>query len=209
MGKNIVKRIQEKFQISTIQIQEIRSIAFGALHNGSQTDDQNIICVEIDEGVGGSIVLNGEIYEGSQYASGELGHIQIFENERICGCGQWGCLETLIGLRGLHQSWKEKFRTKENISHFFEVCQKKPQEAAEIFLEALPYFANILKSIVQLFDPQKIILHGKIWELIPQSIEDLKKQVDFESLLEYRSDAKRRGLVAGIFQRIIMEQMVN
>ena len=51
--------------------------------------------VDIADGVGGALMLGGRIYQGALPMSGEIGHTPIPGNNRLCGCGGRGCLETL------------------------------------------------------------------------------------------------------------------
>ena len=52
-------------------------------------------------GIGGGIVLNGEIVHGASDAAGEIGHLPVDPRGRLCGCGRTGCWETVVGLRAL------------------------------------------------------------------------------------------------------------
>ena len=86
-------------------VQEVRALALGEL--GARPDGDDFIIVDISDGVGGALMLGGRIYQGALPMSGEIGHTPIPGNNRLCGCGGRGCLETLASQRGLIQSLRE------------------------------------------------------------------------------------------------------
>lgn len=68
-------------------------------------------------GVGGGVIINGQIIKGAFGAGGEIGHIQMFDDEKeLCGCGKCGCLEQYASATGIARKAKEVFGKK---------CQQK------------------------------------------------------------------------------------
>ncbi len=71
--------------------------AFGEQWLGAGKGHDDMVMVTLGTGVGGGIILNGQIFEGSAGRGGEVGHLKIHEGEEApeaCGCGNHGCLET-------------------------------------------------------------------------------------------------------------------
>jgi glucokinase len=71
---------------------------FGA---GVEYDD--MVMLTLGTGVGGAVVLNGELFRGGHGIGGELGHVRFERNGRLCGCGQRGCLEQYASGRALQR----------------------------------------------------------------------------------------------------------
>ena len=67
--------------------------AWGEFVYGAGADADDLLLVTIGTGVGGGIVIDGELYRGSFGVAAEVGHIRIERNGRLCGCGNHGCLE--------------------------------------------------------------------------------------------------------------------
>jgi predicted NBD/HSP70 family sugar kinase len=76
--------------------------------------EHNVILVKLGRGVGAGLVLGGSLYRGQHSAAGEIGHVRVVEDGDMCGCGHFGCLETVASvpaiLRGLgadpaHDPW--------------------------------------------------------------------------------------------------------
>ena len=75
------------------------ALAEWRLGAGAGTDD--LLYVMLSEGVGAGIVLGGRLHDGSTGTAGELGHLRVVADGRVCRCGARGCLETVVGKRAL------------------------------------------------------------------------------------------------------------
>jgi len=102
-GAALADLIAEVWQAPTMFIQELRALALGHLSVDDTGDD--FLTVDVGEGVGAAAVVSGELYRNQLPLSGELGHTPVRGNSRACGCGAFGCLETLLSQRGLIQSF--------------------------------------------------------------------------------------------------------
>lgn len=80
-------------------IQEIKALALG--HSLFDPTAQDFLLVDSGSGVGAAIIMQGRLYTGPLPLSGELGHTSILGNQRPCGCGSKGCIETLISRPGI------------------------------------------------------------------------------------------------------------
>lgn len=77
--------------------------AWGIYETDLKRQGTNVLVITLGTGVGGGMILNKELYQGSHGSAGEIGHMRI-ENEAtgpLCGCGARGCLEAFIGTIGL------------------------------------------------------------------------------------------------------------
>jgi predicted NBD/HSP70 family sugar kinase len=94
--------IQQVWPAPVELVQEERALALG--HQSVDANEEDFLLVDFGEGVGGAAIVSGKLYTGPLPLSGELGHIPVLGNERKCGCGAVGCIETLVSMRGLLQS---------------------------------------------------------------------------------------------------------
>jgi predicted NBD/HSP70 family sugar kinase len=208
-GKNVVHEIKTHFGINTIQIQEVRAIALGALQYENSAKYRNIFCLSIGDGIGGAVVLNGVLYQGTHHTSGEIGHIPIKGYHRPCGCGRTGCLETILGVPGLLQTWKEKFNSGAEQQNFYDVCKKYPEQAKAVLFASLPELANSLQAVIQLFDPEVIFVYGPVWNLIPESVEELKKNMPDRIEVLSLGTTFAQGAFASVFNRIVIPSLAE
>ncbi len=76
--------------------------ALGEMWKGGGQGYKNLVAVTLGTGVGGGIIVNGEILTGATGAGGEIGHIHIEDDETdVCGCGNYGCLEEYASATGI------------------------------------------------------------------------------------------------------------
>jgi glucokinase len=67
---------------------------------GAGRDAETVLLITLGTGVGGGLVFHGKIWSGKSGYAGEIGHIQVDPDGVRCGCGSWGCLETIAGIAG-------------------------------------------------------------------------------------------------------------
>ncbi len=71
---------------------------------GSGRDFQDFLSITVGTGIGGGLVLNGELYEGSRGMSGVIGHTTVLPDGILCGCGNHGCLETVASGQAIQRA---------------------------------------------------------------------------------------------------------
>jgi len=104
-GTALSEPIQKVWGAPVILIQEERILALG--HNSAHREGDDFLLVDFGEGVGSAVLIFGKLYAHPLPISGELGHTPVPGNQRHCGCGSVGCLETLASIRGLLDSFAE------------------------------------------------------------------------------------------------------
>jgi predicted NBD/HSP70 family sugar kinase len=75
-------------------VQEIRGLALGAL--AAMPGTRDFLLVDFGHGIGSTAVIGGKVHRGNVPMIGEIGHTPVPRNDRPCGCGAVGCLETLV-----------------------------------------------------------------------------------------------------------------
>jgi glucokinase len=76
---------------------DANAMAYGEWLYGAAANTRNAVCITLGTGVGGALILEGQLYRGSQLAAGELGHTSIDLNGRPGPYGNKGCLESYVG----------------------------------------------------------------------------------------------------------------
>lgn len=140
---------------------------------------KNMVMLTLGTGVGGGMVLNGELYTGSHGIAGELGHMVIERNGRPCSCGKKGCFEAYASATALVRTASEfSYKTDGALSHAVRACREKGEapdarvifeavregdtEAAAIVDEYGAYLAEGIQNYVEIFDPDEVVLAGGI-----------------------------------------------
>jgi predicted NBD/HSP70 family sugar kinase len=91
------------WDVPVLLVQEERALAMG--HHLLNPGCDDFLLVDFGEGVGGAIIVDGKPLANPLPISGEIGHTPVLGNRRPCGCGAVGCMETLVSLRGLLESF--------------------------------------------------------------------------------------------------------
>ncbi len=148
--------------------------ALGEYWKGSGKEYDSMVMATLGTGVGGGIVVDGQLLHGAHGAGGEVGHMVLnrFETER-CGCGNRGCVEQYCSATGLVRLAKMRLAADDQVSILRE---KESLEAKDVFsagnqadllaLEVLEtyydYMGEFLSSLCAIIDPEVVVLGGGV-----------------------------------------------
>jgi len=169
--------VGKKFKLKTWLENDANAIALAEKQFGAYRKFKNLVYVTIGDGVGAGIIVNGNIVRGNCGGTGEFGHTSIDRNGMYCDCGNRGCLENYISWpviysnvlssisQGKHTMMLEL--AKEDINRitpsiFLNALEKDDQLAKEIMEEVAGCLATGIVNLVNLLNPDIIILGGKV-----------------------------------------------
>ena len=175
---NIVKHIEDKFDIPVLLEHDVRAMALTEQQIGGCKGIDDFVIFNICEGIGTCTVIDGNLYRGFNSIAGEMGHIVINTSSiRKCSCGKRGCLEaessnTAIINRitsdikiGKYSMLKDILAKKGflDMNDILLAVKKRDFLAIQVTNEAVEYIAQGLNILVSIIDPEKIILVGEIF----------------------------------------------
>jgi len=160
--------IESYFDVPVLVDNHVNTVAQFEAVFGSGQKYKDFLVVSIGRGVGLGIVINGQVYRGSQGGAGELGHITVMEDGPICACGRRGCLEAFIGEPALIKQGLKAGLDKNLVKgsaltplSLSQLAQNGDKTAIEIYSRAGHVFGVSLATLVNLFNPEKIIVSGE------------------------------------------------
>ena len=170
------KIIEAALGIHTYLENDSRAMAYGEFCSGGVKEEKNVLFVNIDHGIGMGIMVNGQLYYGKSGFAGELGHIPMFNNEILCHCGKKGCLETEASGQAITRLFKERLtqgagsivtNKRENLDDIklddiIEAANNDDTLAIELITEAGEKIGKGMATLVNLFNPELIILGGSL-----------------------------------------------
>ncbi len=175
---------------------------------GAASKYKNVVGLTLGTGVGGGIVIEGELYHGGAFAAGEIGHIPINEKGPLCNCGGRACLESYIGNKQLLAKARNKFRRKVSLEELSRLTRQKNGKATVIWKEAGEKLGLALVGIVNLLNPDCIVIGGGIsnaggilFESIRKTIKERAMSVQAKSVKILKS---KLGADAGLIGACIM-----
>lgn len=176
---DIVKHFQNIFNLPVLLENDVRAMALTEKYMGACKDVDDFIILNVTEGIGSCIVIDGNIYEGFTSTAGEMGHITINPHSlRKCSCGKRGCLEAessnsaiinritseiMIGKYSILKRILEKKGYLDIYDVIFGV-KKKDFLTIQTTVKAMEYIALGLNILVSLINPEKIILVGDLFK---------------------------------------------
>jgi glucokinase len=167
--------VEEEFHIPFYLDNDANMAAFGEFEVGIGKQFKNMIYITLGTGIGGGIFIDGQLFRGSRFSGGEVGHITIDYDGIKCNCGGTGCWEQYASASALVRFYNLK--SKKAISsafEFFEKVRSGEWLAREILKDFYEYLAAGLASLINLFDPEAIIIGGGISESEWLEIEKIK-----------------------------------
>jgi glucokinase len=99
-----IDMFKKHFDLPMALTNDANAAAIGEMIYGSAIDMKNFVIITLGTGLGSGIVVNGEVVYGHDGFAGEVGHVQVYENGRMCGCGRRGCFETYSSASGLRRT---------------------------------------------------------------------------------------------------------
>jgi len=201
--------IQKVWRSPVILVQEGRALALG--HHAVHPTVADFFMVDFGEGVGGSFMIGGRLYNHPLPIGGELGHTPVMGNQRKCGCGATGCLETLASTRGLLKSFAETSgKTAPSLEAIAATIEKEgvPPWLAETFQAT----AGVIAGALNVLGLRRVVITGAPVELPPPVFANLAEAINQSALWARFGDVKveaaprRRmaGLVAAGIDRLIV-----
>lgn len=190
---NLKTTLQKKYNLPVIIENEANAGAYGEKRFGAGKEFDNIIYVSAGIGIGVGLILNGSLYKGSNGFSGELGHMTIQVNGSKCRCGNDGCWElyaseqALINKAGLLEipfpSDKEG-----DLNNLVTLAENGNKEVISLFEQTGDYLGVGINNIINIFNPQQVIIGNRMASSKKWLKESLNKRVTNQALWFQRSD---------------------
>lgn len=156
---------------------DAKAMALGELWFGAARRKTNALCLNIGWGLGLGIILDGRLLYGRDGYAGEFGHIETIPDGQLCYCGRKGCLETVASGQAIGAAARERVkngatskltaRTNGRVEAIdaqmvVELANSGDQFCIEILDQAGRYLGEGLASLITLFNPEVIVLGGRV-----------------------------------------------
>jgi glucokinase len=155
---------------------DANAAAYGEYWRGAGAGCSSMVLLTLGTGVGGGLVLGGELWRGADGMAGEVGHITVEPGGRTCRCGNAGCLETYASATGIVDSYRELAGVEEAVSS--EEIHRRAHEgdanARQAYREAGRSLGLAFAALVNLLNPERIVIGGGVlpaWDLFIQPAE--------------------------------------
>jgi glucokinase-like ROK family protein len=188
--------LEEEFHAPVAVDNDVNIMALGEHARGVGQGVENLLFVKIGTGIGGGIVIGGEIYRGAQGCAGDIGHLVADVHGPICACGNIGCLEALAAAPAIVRAAEHLAR--EGSSQFLaerliaaggleardvgDAASRGDYEALTIIRDAGRLIGQTLASVVSVLNPSLIVIGGGVSQIGNALLAEIRTSVYKRSL---------------------------
>jgi glucokinase-like ROK family protein len=225
----VKKWLENEFTIPIYVDNKANMAALGESYFGAARDSEYVLYINITAGVGAGIVLNQRILAGASGLAGEVGHMTIDPNGTKCNCGSYGCWETYVSALAVFRRVRESILAGEEsqlaevvqdgferitIPLMVEAARNGDRVALAAFAETGFYLGVGLANLINIFNPQKVVLGGYLTQAYEFLLPVIQKTVQERALrwpceaadiviATYVNDASLMGAVATVYSQIL------
>ena len=173
--------VEDRVGLPVVVENDANAAAWGEFRFGAAVDSPYAVCVTIGTGVGGGVIADGRLFRGGFGIGAEIGHIQMVEGGRLCGCGQRGCWEQYASGSALVREARERAAesradaglllslgggTPEGVTgrHVTEAARRGDGVALASFGTIGHWIGQGLADLAAVLDPQRFVLGGGVSE---------------------------------------------
>ena len=154
---------------------DVNVITLGEMWKGSGKGYKNVLGIAIGTGIGAGIIVDGKLVSGKNGAGGEVGHLKVERDGKLCGCVQKWCWEAYASATGLIREAESRLKVSK-LNKLYEITKDREVEAKDIFdvartgdafsLDLVEYEAEYvalgLGSLLNVVDPEVVVIGGGI-----------------------------------------------
>ena len=179
---------------------DVNVITLGEMWKGSAQGYKNVLGLAIGTGIGGGIIVDGKLVSGENGAGGEVGHIKVERDGKLCGCGQKGCWEAYASATGLIREAQSRLAVNKT-NGLYEQVIGRDLEAKDIFdvakegdafaLDLVDYEADYIAlgigNLLNVLDPEIVVVGGGVslaGDILFNKVKERLKRYAFPSTTE-------------------------
>lgn len=172
---------------------DANAAAYGEYLAGGGKGYKNVVVITLGTGVGGGIIIDGKIYTGFNFCGAELGHTVIEYGGRPCSCGRKGCFEAYSSATALINSTKKAMEANKNSRLWtiadnsldnvdgktaFDAMRMNDKVGIAVVNEYIEYLGCGLTNVVNIFQPEKLLIGGGICKEGDNLVKPLEKLIE-------------------------------
>ena len=207
-GVSVGPFIQGEFKLPVVVDNDANAAAVGELKVGGGQGCRNMIYLTVSTGIGAGIIIDGEIYRGFTFRAGEVGHMVLAPDGPLCSCGNRGCLEAFasgtsiarMAMEAINRGLPTSMRGEVDARMVAASAREGDQLAKEILTSAFRYLSMGIGNLLNIFDPELIIIGGGLSAMGDQLLQPVREGVVHYAWL--REKAKERVVLSKLGQDI-------
>jgi glucokinase len=198
--------LRERLDLAVVVDRDVNAAALAEQRFGAARGCTEFVYLTVSTGIGAAVMLGGELMRGADGVAGELGHVVVAPDGPECGCGRHGCLEAVAAGPAIGRAADRLARAKPGSGlaqlrdslggtplqghHVGAAALDGDPDAREILAAAGAAVVSSVVDIVNVFNPQRVVLGGSVAMAQPCWIEDANAAVIRSALQPARDTAR-------------------
>ena len=200
---NIADELEKLTGFSVKAGNDANVAALGEYWMGGGKGCDNMVFVTLGTGVGGGIVIEGNLLHGTHGSGAEIGHMVLNRNETaVCGCGKRGCVEQYCSATGISRLARLRGMGDMTCKDIFDTGKAGNPEALAVLDEYYEYLGEFLGSLCSVVDPETVVIGGgvsKAGQVLIDGIEPKFQKYVFHAASNVRFTLAALGNDAGAY----------
>lgn len=174
-NKNLKEDLQKKLSLN-ISIQNNANLSAYAERVYEYHVSNNLLCIMLSSGIGVGLMIDGKLQTGYNGFAGEMGHMIIQQDGDLCNCGNRGCWELYSSEKSLfHKIIKRLHLSELTYEQLNVLIQEGNPQVIELIEQYIIDLSTGLNNIINLYNPETLILTSEVLRLYPNSVEKIQE----------------------------------
>ncbi len=192
----VAKAISEHYQLPVRMDNNANAMALGERWFGNGKGIDNLLAIKVGQSIGSGVILRGQLFSGSHYSAGEIGHVNVLSDGPLCTCGNYGCLESVASIEAVVSKGRLRMKRGEDRELLaltgndpdalnFEILRNAAELGNSLALHLLSevgtHLGLALANTMNILDPTAVLIGGEILPVIDLVLPKMREIVTARS----------------------------
>jgi len=182
-GSHLPRKLSEMIDSPVHLENDATAAAIGESWIGASKGVSNSICITLGTGIGGGIIIDGNVIRGIDGTAGEIGHVVVEHKGQPCGCGNFGCIEQYASATAIVRMACEELQDhptsllaalkRFNAKDIYDAAAKGDECSIRVFDKMSSYLGDAVTGLVNTFNPEMIVIAGGLvsgWDMFGDKV---------------------------------------
>lgn len=197
--------------LPAVLLQESHALCLAERHYGLAQRIDDFVVLDVATGVGLGVMLEGRLFTGHNGLAGEIGHMTVVpQGGRRCGCGNSGCLETVVSDTALAWHASGKLGRPVDGDEVIELAKNRQIDLSVELDQMASYLAVGVAAVINIFNPAAVFIHTPLFDIEPDLLERVVARTRQRALppsfaqcrILRAQGTKYQGAIAGIIEAL-------
>jgi N-acetylglucosamine repressor len=201
----------QRLGLPAVLLQESHALCLAEKRYGLARQVEDFAVLDVATGVGLGVMVGGRLFTGHNGLAGEIGHLTVVpQGGRRCGCGNTGCLETMVSDTALAWHASRRLGRPVNGDEVIELARSGQIDLSAELDQMASYLAVGVAAVINIFNPQAVFIHTPLFDIQPDLLHRVITRAQQRALppsfeqcrIGRAQGTKYQGAIAGIIQSL-------